>query len=104
MTIAARKPLDRAELIRLLREALPGLRARFGIVSLSLFGSYARGEATDRSDVDLLAEFDRVPSLLKLIGAEHYVEDMVGIEVDLVQMTDLRPAVARHALAEAIRI
>jgi predicted nucleotidyltransferase len=48
---------ERERVLRILREQAPGLRAR-GIVSLSLFGSIARGEAGPKSDVDLLIETD----------------------------------------------
>ncbi|WP_020177195.1 nucleotidyltransferase domain-containing protein [Methyloferula stellata] len=50
---------ERDEIIATLRAALPDLRKRWPIHSLALFGSMARGDATEKSDVDLLVEFDK---------------------------------------------
>lgn len=47
----------------LLRERLPDLRRRFGVATLSLFGSYVRGEQRPQSDLDVLVEFAETPGL-----------------------------------------
>ena len=62
------------------------VRKRYGVRRLWLFGSIARGEATANSDVDLLVEFDERPvGLYHLIGAQQYLEDLLGVDkVDLV--------------------
>ena len=61
------------------------LQQRFGVKSLAVFGSVARDEATEASDVDLLVEFDRPIGLLHLIGTQQYLEKLLGVyKVDLV--------------------
>jgi len=64
--------MQRDEVLRKLRENLPKLRRRFAVRSLKVFGSVARDEATETSDVDILVEFApqaRV-GLFKFSGAE----------------------------------
>lgn len=52
-----------ARATRILRRHLPELREQYHVKSLGIFGSYARGEQRRRSDLDVLVEFDRPPSL-----------------------------------------
>lgn len=58
-----------------------------------LFGSFARGEETPLSDVDLLVQYDRSHpiGLLKIAGMKVDLEDLLGCEVDLVEDGTLRP-------------
>jgi len=60
----------------------PILRAH-GVQRASLFGSYARGEQHDDSDIDILVEFPQGKSLLDLIDLQYALEDVLGKKVDL---------------------
>jgi predicted nucleotidyltransferase len=51
---------------------------------IGIFGSFARGENTKKSDLDILVEFKDPPSLLTLIKAENDLTDLLGIKVDIV--------------------
>jgi hypothetical protein len=51
---------------------------------LGIFGSYARGESTEKSDIDILVKFKVAPSLLTLIKLENELSDLLGIKVDLI--------------------
>ena len=53
-------------------------------VSVGIFGSYARGESTENSDIDILVKFKVAPSLLSLIKLENELSDLLGIKVDLI--------------------
>lgn len=53
-------------------------------VSLGIFGSFARGESTEKSDIDILVKFKVAPSLLTLIKLENELSDLLGIKVDLI--------------------
>ncbi len=76
-----------------------------GVKSLALFGSLARDEAIDTSDVDLLVEFVRPTGLLGLIALKHDLEDALEVEkVDLLTPEGLYPALKQRILAEAIRV
>jgi len=77
---------------RTLRERLPELRVRYGIKSLGIFGSYVRGEATSRSDLDVLVEFERTPTLFEFAELEEYLTAALGVRVELVSGKALRGA------------
>ncbi len=72
-----------AEIRRLLTEHKAELRERFGVARLALFGSYARGEATPVSDVDVLVAFER-PIGWEIVDLHDYLEALLGLPVDLV--------------------
>ena len=69
---------------------LPELRARYAVRSLALFGSYARGEQTAQSDLDLLVELDGAPDLYDLVGIKLDVEDALGLPADVVMREAVR--------------
>ena len=72
--------------------------------SLSLFGSLARGEATDHSDVDLLVEFDRPIGLFQFIRVKQYLQNVLGVDrVDLVMLDALHEELRDDILRDAIR-
>ncbi len=77
---------------------------RMGVKSLSLFGSLARDEATSRSDVDLLVEFDRPIGLFQFIRVQQYLQEILGVRrVDLVMLDALHEELRDDILRDAIR-
>ena len=84
--------MDRNITLALLRAALPGLRDRYGIDRLFLFGSVARGEAQPGSDVDVLVEFRSAATLDAFMGLKEELERLLGTTVDLATPKALRPA------------
>lgn len=88
----------------ILRQAIPELRSRFGVSSISVFGSVARGEETADSDVDLLVEFDREVSLFDLFKLQDELMNRLGCPVDVGTPSGLRPRVRDRILAEAVRV
>jgi predicted nucleotidyltransferase len=66
--------------------------AHFGVRSLALFGSVARGEATDRSDVDFVVEFEEPVTFARYAGLASFLEDVLERRVDLLTRASLRPA------------
>ena len=83
-----------------LRQHMPLLRERYGVESLGLFGSYARGESSPDSDLDLLVRFHQTPGLIRFVELENYLSDLLKIRVDLVMAEALKPAIGRRVLAE----
>ena len=77
-----RRNTDLTRAKRILREHLPALRERYAVTSLGVFGSYVRGEQKKRSDLDVLVEFERAPSLFTYGELEDHLSDLVGIKVD----------------------
>ena len=97
-----RRILDRTELIGILRAFLPELREHYGVRTLGLFGSYVRGDPRKSSDVDLLVEFDRTPSLLEFVELEQRLGDLLGVKVDLVMNGALKPSIGKRILSEVL--
>ena len=56
----------------------------YNVLKVGIFGSFARGENTKGSDLDILVEFKDSPSLLTLIKLENQLSEILGIKVDLV--------------------
>ena len=90
------------EAIKILHEALPGLRERFGILDLAIFGSVARNEAGPDSDVDLLVTLGPDGDLFDLINLRFTLEELLGVKVDLTTPKALkpltRPSIARDLI------
>ena len=83
------------------REVLTELCRKHGITRLRLFGSYARGDQTSESDVDLLVDFDRSIGLIEFVGIEQEFADRLGTRVDLVMERGLKPEMRSNVLADA---
>ncbi|MFP4297531.1 MAG: nucleotidyltransferase family protein [Spirulinaceae cyanobacterium] len=88
--------------IKNLQSILPELKERYGVTELGIFGSYIRGEQTVNSDLDLLVEFEpeRRFGLLTFCELENELSDRLGIKVDLVMKTGLKPRIGARILAE----
>ena len=81
---------SRDEALRLLSEHKRTLSERFGVLDVALFGSTARDEATEGSDVDILAWFDERAESGRPYEAQRYLESVFGCPVDLVDDRNLR--------------
>ena len=98
-------PNPLGKIVETLRIHRSELQRRFGIRSLGVFGSYVRGEQKRGSDLDLLVEFDdRALSLFDFVEIEHYMSDLLGVKVDLVEKSTLKPVIGRHVLAEVLTV
>jgi uncharacterized protein len=71
---------------------------------IGIFGSYARGEAHEDSDLDILIDFPTQLSLLDLIGLEQELSEILGIKVDLVTLKSVNQLLKDHIEADLIRI
>ncbi len=75
-----------------------------GVKSLELFGSVARDKASSDSDVDFLVEFAIEASLFDLFRVRHYLEDLLGCDVDLGTTDALREHLREPVLKDVIRV
>ena len=73
----------RWEIEEILRAHKEELREKFGVSSIAIFGSYARGEQTELSDVDILVDFER-PIGWEIVDLKEYLESLLGVSVDLI--------------------
>ena len=74
---------------------------QLGVRTLALFGSIARNEATSKSDVDILIDFDHKKGLFGFVDVKSYLEKILDREVDLVTKDALHPALKKRILQEA---
>jgi predicted nucleotidyltransferase len=95
---------DLTELRDILRRQLPSLASRYHVASLALFGSYVRRENRPDSDLDVLVTFSATPSLLRFIELENHLSDLLGVKVDLVMQTALKPQIGQQVLAEVVPV
>jgi len=82
--------------------ALKDLATRHGVKDLRVFGSYARGEAREDSDLDLLVDLDYGPGAVdRLLDFCNDAERFLGVKVDVVTERALSPRLHREIFAEA---
>ncbi len=86
------------------REQILAIAARYGAHNVLVFGSVARGDADDDSDVDLLVEFDRSSSLMDHAAMLLELEELPGRKVDVAPEACLRPRARDRVLGEAIAL
>jgi predicted nucleotidyltransferase len=91
------------ELERLREKVAPILR-RLGVRRASVFGSLARGEGNEESDVDLLVELEPGKSLLDLAELKVELEEVLGRRVDVITYDSLRPLLRERVSREQRRI
>jgi uncharacterized protein len=96
--------MQRLATLKLLRMMKPILIEQFGITNLALFGSTARDEANDSSDVDILVSFDGPATSARYFGVQFLLEDRLGCRVDLVTDKALRPELRPFIEKEAIHV
>ena len=88
--------MNRDEILEILRAHRDELQKRFGVKSLAVFGSVARGEAGPDSDVDILVEFDPQAhvGLFKMVELKEFLEKVLGCPVDVLPWTVCAPGCA----------
>jgi hypothetical protein len=94
--------MNRAETLALLGQHKDEMRRRFGVRSLALFGSRARDQARDGSDI--LVEFDGPATSTRYFGLQFFLEDLLGAPVDLVTERALRPQLRPFIERDAIHV
>jgi len=87
--------LTRDRAIQLLRENQGYLRDEFGVSRIGLFGSVARDQSKDLSDVDVVVEFSR-PIGFRFMDLADYLEDLLGRKVDLLTSAGIQAIRAQH--------
>lgn len=95
---------NRSDTMQLLQRHLSAMRRDFGVTDLALFGSTARDEAGERSDVDILVTFDGPATADRYFGLQFFLEDLLGRPVDLVTDKALRPELRSYIEREAMYV
>jgi uncharacterized protein len=101
--LAPQRKKNRA--VKKLETAAPALRTQFGVTKIGLFGSFARGEQTRRSDVDVLVDFAQgYATLHNFIGLSDYLEALFKRKVDLLTEGGIDKYIRPYIEAEVIWI
>lgn len=95
--------MNRDAALDVLRRAAPELRARYGVVSARLFGSVARGNSDEHSDVDVAVAFEGqgAADVMKLCGVSGLLSGMFGRDVDVIALPVRDPGLAQAVRREA---
>jgi predicted nucleotidyltransferase len=89
-------------LLKAKRDEILRVCAKYGARNVRVFGSVARGEADEQSDIDLLVEFEPNRSLLDHAGLWVELQELLGVKVDVVSERGLKPRIRQRVLQEAI--
>ena len=91
-------------MLNLLTQHKPELARRCGVTALALFGSTARTQASDASDIDILVSFDGPATSSRYFGTQFYLEDLFGCVIDLVTDKALRPELRSHVERDSVHV
>ena len=95
---------NKDEILQILKQHKEELYKKYSVKEIGLFGSFARGEETDKSDIDILVEFKNPVGLLSVSSLENYLSDLLGIRVDLVRKRNIRKELKDNILNEVVNL
>lgn len=96
--------MDLATAKKILKQSIPHLKESYSVRRLGVFGSFARGDASQKSDVDILIEFTQPIGLFKLIELEDRLETLLKRDVDVVTVNALKPLIKDVILRETVYV
>jgi predicted nucleotidyltransferase len=96
--------MNRQAILDLLHADAPALREKYRVKSLAVFGSMARGDDREGSDVDILVTFEGKADFDRFMGLKLDMEDLFGRRVDLVTPDCLRPAMRAEVERDLIAV
>ena len=82
--------IELQNILQTLRSHLPELQKKYPIGRLGVFGSYARGEASEKSDIDIAVEITG-PMGLNFVAMANEIEDLLGKKTDVVPLRSIKP-------------
>ena len=91
-----------SNLLKKYKETINKIASNHGVLSVRVFGSFARGEENVHSDIDLLVELEPKCSLLDIISMKYEIEDLTGRKVDVVTTKGISPYLAEQIIKEAV--
>ena len=93
---------SRDEVLKILTNQKSSLLEAYQITRLGIFGSYARDQQTETSDLDVLVDYTQAPTLPRLIDLRDELSEMVQMKVDVVTPYGLKPRIRDRVLSEVI--
>jgi predicted nucleotidyltransferase len=96
--------MDKHTVLTKLSDCMEEIKKRFSVKTLAIFGSIARDEAVQGSDVDVLVVFEHKGSFDLFMDLKFYLEELLAVQVDLVTDKALRPQIRRAIEQEMIHV
>ncbi|GCC11310.1 nucleotidyltransferase domain protein [archaeon] len=95
---------SRNEIFEILRKELPYLKKKFHVKTIGLFGSYAREEQAEKSDVDLLVDFKKPVDFFILIDLEDYLSNKLGVKVEVVTPWGIKERMKPYIMRDVVYV
>ncbi|RLI71554.1 hypothetical protein DRO97_09770 [Archaeoglobales archaeon] len=92
------------EIQELLKRCKDEIEKEFKAEIIGIFGSYVRGEEKPESDVDVLVRFKEGATLFDLVGLAEFLEEQIGVKVDVVSERAIKPELKEQILKEVVAI
>ncbi|CAG0991419.1 MAG: nucleotidyltransferase [Candidatus Methanoperedens nitroreducens] len=92
------------EIIEAIKKRKNVLKEKYNVKEIGIFGSYVRGEQTEKSDVDILVDFYELPDVFNLLKLERSLRGILKCKVDVIRKQAIRKELRDQILSEAIRI
>jgi len=95
---------NRDQITNIFNQHRESLKKNYNVEDLGVFGSFARGDNTQTSDVDILVRFSQPIGFFKFIDLENYLTKLLGRQVDLVTEKALKPTIKNDVLREVMYV
>lgn len=92
------------KIIEKLKEVKPVLEQDYFITEIGVFGSYARDEQTDTSDIDILIDNRRGMTLFTLVRLQDFLSSLFGKKVDIAFKKTLKPGIGKNIFSEVVYV
>lgn len=96
--------MNKEQIIKQIKEKLPFLKQKYNVERLGVFGSIARDEQTDKSDVDMLVEFSSPIGFFDFIRLENFLSETLKQKVDLVTKNTLKQVIKEDIIKETLYV
>jgi predicted nucleotidyltransferase len=94
----------RQDILSSLKKLKGEVTREYSVKKIGVFGSVARSEETEQSDVDLLVEFSKPVGFVTFMRLENFLSERLGERVDLVTADSLKPMIRQDVLAEVVYV
>jgi len=92
------------EIIEAIKKRKTVLEEKYKVKEIGIFGSYVRGEQTEKSDVDIFVDFYELPDVFNLLKLERSLRGTLKCKVDVVRKGAIRKELRDQIMSEAIKI
>ncbi len=96
--------MNKTKILKILADLKGEIRQKYKAQIKGIFGSYARGEQKDTSDIDILVDFEEDADLFDFTGLALFLEEKLNLRVDIIPEKSLRKEIKRSVLKEVIRV